>query len=67
MKTVKTNVRVLLFARWIVTNFGTPEYDVNDYDGKWWKGQLEYFNKKVLPTMKLNGSVENTDKFLNEK
>jgi hypothetical protein len=67
MATVKTDVKVLLFARWITTNYGTPEYNVNGFDGNWWKEQLRYFNREVLPAMTLNGSVENTEKFLNEK
>jgi hypothetical protein len=61
-----TNVKMLLFARWLATNYGTPEYNVNGMDGKWWKITLNYFNKEVYPVMILNGSVENTEKFLRE-
>ena len=61
-----TNVKMLLFARWLATNYGTPEYNVNGMDGKWWKTTLNYFNKEVCPVMILNGSVENTEKFLRE-
>jgi hypothetical protein len=60
------NVKMLLFARWLATNYGTPEYNVNGMDGKWWKITLNYFNKEVYPVMILNGSVENTEKFLRE-
>lgn len=67
MRPVKIDVRVLLFARWITTNYGTPQYNVNGVDGKWWKERLEHFNKEVFPVMILNGSVENTEKFLKEK
>jgi hypothetical protein len=67
MRNVKTDVKILLFARWITTNYGTPEYNVNGYDGDWWKKRLMYFNKEVFPVMILNGSVENTEKFLKEK
>jgi hypothetical protein len=67
MGTVKTDVKILLFARWITTNYGTIEYNVNGFDGNWWKYTLEHFNKEVFPTMILNGSVENTENFLNEK
>lgn len=61
------NTKMLLFARWVTTNYGTPQYNVNGYDGKWWKDILNHFNKEVYPTMVLNGSVENTEKFLKEK
>jgi hypothetical protein len=61
-----TNIKMLLFARWLATNYGTPEYNVNGMDGNWWKKTLNYFNKEVYPDMILNGSVENTDKFLRE-
>lgn len=64
---ISTDVKILLFARWITTNYGTTEYNVNGFDGNWWKDTLEHFNKEVFPTMILNGSVENTEKFLNEK
>jgi hypothetical protein len=60
------NLKMLLFARWLATNYGTPEYNVNGMDGKWWKTTLNYFNKEVYPVMILNGSVENTEKFLRE-
>jgi hypothetical protein len=61
-----TNVKMLLFARWLAINYGTPEYNVNGMDGEWWKTTLNYFNKEVYPVMILNGSVENTEKFLRE-
>lgn len=67
MRNVKTDVKILLFARWITTNYGTPEYNVNGYDGEWWKERLKHFNKEVFPVMILNGSAENTEKFLKEK
>jgi hypothetical protein len=60
------NVKMLLFSRWIAMNYGTPEYNVNGMDGEWWKTTLKYFNSEVYPTMILNGSVENTEKFLKE-
>jgi hypothetical protein len=60
------NVKMLLFARWLAINYGTPEYNVNGMDGEWWKTTLNYFNKEVYPVMILNGSVENTEKFLRE-
>jgi hypothetical protein len=60
------NVKMLLFSRWLTTNYGTPEYNVNGMDGEWWKTTLNYFNKEVYPVMILNGSVENTEKFLRE-
>ena len=64
---ITINTKMLLFARWVTTNYGTPEYNVNGHDGKWWKDILNYFNKEVYPNMVLNGSVENTEKFLKEK
>jgi hypothetical protein len=60
------NVKMLLFTRWLDMNYGTPEYNVNGMDGEWWKTTLNYFNKEVYPVMILNGSVENTEKFLRE-
>ena len=60
------NLKMLLFARWLAINYGTPEYNVNGMDGEWWKTTLNYFNKEVYPVMILNGSVENTEKFLRE-
>jgi hypothetical protein len=60
------NVKMLLFSRWLTTNYGTPEYNVNGMDGEWWKKTLKYFNDEVYPVMILNGSVENTEKFLKE-
>lgn len=59
-----TNAKVLLFARWMTTQYGTPEYDVNGYDGTWWKEQLEHFNEVVWPNYIENGSVKNTLEFL---
>jgi len=66
MENETINVKILLFARWIAMNYGTPEYNVNGMDGEWWKKTLKYFNSEVYPTMILNGSVENTEKFLKE-
>jgi hypothetical protein len=60
------NVKMLLFSRWLTMNYGTPQYNVNSMDGEWWKTTLNYFNKEVYPVMILNGSVENTEKFLKE-
>lgn len=60
------NTKMLLFARWVTTNYGTPQYNVNGYDGEWWKKTLKYFNETVYPTMVENGSVDNTDQFLRE-
>lgn len=34
---MEPEVRMLLFARWIATNYGTPEYNVGGFDGNWWK------------------------------
>ena len=64
---METEVSMLLFARWIATNYGAPQYNVNRCDGNWWKERLEYFNKQVIPNMILNGSVEATQVFLNKK
>jgi len=61
-----SNVKMLLFARWITTVYGTPEYNVNGYDGSWWKEQLNHFNAVVYPNYEKNGSVGNTKKFLEE-
>jgi hypothetical protein len=61
-----SNVKMLLFARWITTEFGTPKYNVNGYDGNWWKIQLKHFNDAVYPNYEKNGSVKNTKKFLEE-
>ena len=58
-------VMMLLFARWITTNYGTPEYNVNGFDGQWWKDTLEHFITNVYPHMKTNGSVKATEDFLN--
>lgn len=58
------DVKMLLFARWITTNYGTPQYDVNGYDGEWWKTTLKHFNETVYPSMMENGSVDNTKEFL---
>jgi hypothetical protein len=63
---ITINTKMLLFARWVTINYGTPQYNVNGYDGKWWNDILKYFNKEVYPNMILNGSVENTEKFLSE-
>lgn len=57
-------VMMLLFARWITTNYGTPEYNVNGFDGNWWKTTLEHFIKNVYPKMVENGSVKATEEFL---
>ena len=64
---LETDTKVLLFSRWLVMNYGTPEYDVNGYDGNWWKGTLEHFNKNVYPHLVKNGSVETTKEFLKSK
>ena len=64
---METEVSMLLFARWITTNYGAPQYNVNRCDPNWWKERLEYFNKQVIPNMILNGSVEATQVFLNKK
>jgi hypothetical protein len=61
------NIKMLLFSRWIAINYGTPEYDVNGYDGKWWVETLKYFNENVYPNMEKNGSVDNTRDYLNEQ
>lgn len=57
-------VMMLLFARWFIVHFGTPEYNANGYDGKWWKDTLEHFMDNVYPNMKQNGSVQSTIDFL---
>jgi hypothetical protein len=63
---IDVNAKMLLFARWITTQFGTPQYNVNGYDGSWWKTQLNHFNDVVYPNYIKNGSAENTKKFLEE-
>lgn len=60
------HTKMLLFARWITTQYGTPEYNVNGFDGSWWKEQLNHFNAVVYPNMLKNGSVDNTKTFLTE-
>lgn len=57
-------VKMLLFARWLISQYGTPEYNVNGYDGKWWKETLQHFNDVVWPKYVENGSVANTRDFL---
>lgn len=39
---------------------------LNIEDGKWWREQLKHFNDVVYPNYIENGTVENTNKFLNE-
>lgn len=48
-----------------------PDFDIstastllNSADGKWWAGQLMYFNDIVYPNYKNNGSVKATQEFL---
>lgn len=53
-----------LFARWVGTCY---EGVLNSVDGKWWRDQLKHFNDVVYPNYTENGTVENTNKFLNEK
>lgn len=64
---ITINTKMLLFARWIINIYGTPKYKGDSEDREWWKSKLIHFNKEVYPTMILNGSVENTEKFLKEK
>ena len=37
---------------------------LNREDGNWWKKQLEYFEKVVLPNYKANGSFQDAQSFL---
>lgn len=64
---ITINTKMLLFARWIINIYGTSKYNGDSEDREWWKSKLIHFNKEVYPTMILNGSVENTEKFLKEK
>ena len=57
-------VMMLLYARWITNQYGTPEYNINGFNGLWWKGTLEHFINNVYPKMLDNGSVKNTKDFL---
>jgi hypothetical protein len=58
------DVKLLLFARWIINIYGTPKYTGNVDDKEWWKSKLIHFKNEVYPTMVLNGSVDNTKDFL---
>lgn len=40
---------------------------LNRESGKWWKMQLEYFNKVVYQNYIKNKTVDNTKKFLDEE
>lgn len=64
---ITINTKMLLFARWIINIYGTSKYNGDSEDREWWKSKLIHFNKEVYPIMILNGSVENTEKFLKEK
>lgn len=70
MTEIENDVKVLLFARWILTCYGDTEKDgisvLNAESGEWWKKQLKYFNGIVYPNYLENGTVEDTEKYLND-
>jgi len=71
-------VKMLLFARWIATNYADVRNDsegnvipddagisvLNTENGEWWKKQLIVFEEKVYPDYIKNGSVNSAKEFL---
>lgn len=63
MTETENTVRMFLFARWISICYDSSI--LNTESGEWWKKQLDHFNEKVYPNYVENGTVEDTEEYLN--
>ena len=70
MTETENNVRMFLFARWMSTCYAdTCDVNrlsvLNTESGEWWKEKLEHFNETVYPNYVENGTVTDTEEYLN--
>jgi hypothetical protein len=65
MLDIECNVKMFLFARWMVEQYSSAT--LNTEEGIWWKEQLIYFNEKVYPEYIKNGTLQDTLHFMDRK
>jgi FAD/FMN-containing dehydrogenase len=65
------NTKAFLFAKWLAMNYADEHIDgglsvLNRETGHWYKEQLKHFNEVAYPSMKKNGTVNETRSFLSD-
>ena len=65
-KLIGTNkIKMYLFARWITSCYSQDE--INEQPGIWWKEQLNWFEKQIMPQYRKNGTLDNCKLFLSNR
>lgn len=61
---LECDVKMFLFARWMAVCYDSNT--LNTESGEWWKERLQDFNENVYPNYIENGTVEDTEEYLNK-